>query len=82
VPDERSAWAVAGYSEGGTCAVTLALRHPERFATFADLAGDAHPDVGGHRRTVRALFGGSEAAFAAHDPASLLRTGDHRDLAG
>jgi S-formylglutathione hydrolase FrmB len=82
VPADRAAWAVAGYSEGGTCAVTLALRHPDRFAAFADLAGDSHPDVGGHGRTVHTLFGGSEADFAAHDPASLLAHGSYPQLAG
>jgi S-formylglutathione hydrolase FrmB len=82
VPSTRTAWAIGGYSEGGTCAVALALRHPERYSAFADLAGDAHPDVGGHAHTVRALFGGSEAAFAAHDPDTLLTTNRYSDLAG
>jgi S-formylglutathione hydrolase FrmB len=82
VPAERTAWAIAGYSEGGTCAVTLALRHPDRYSAFADLAGDAHPDVGGHSHTVRALFGGSESDFAAHDPDSLLTSNRYPDLAG
>jgi S-formylglutathione hydrolase FrmB len=81
-PSDRSAWGIGGYSEGGTCAVTLALRHPDRFAAFADLAGDSHPDVGGHRRTVRKLFGGSEAEFSAHDPSSLLGRGTYPQLAG
>ncbi len=82
VPDDRRSWAVAGYSEGGTCAVTLALRHPDRYSAFADLAGDSHPDVGGHHHTVHALFGGSEAEFAAHDPATLLADGAYPELAG
>lgn len=69
---DRSAWGVAGYSMGGTCAAMLALRHPDRFAAFADLAGDARPDVGGPRRTLHDLFAGDEAAFEAHDPAHLL----------
>jgi S-formylglutathione hydrolase FrmB len=81
-PADRAAWGVGGYSEGGTCAVTLALRHSDRFAAFADLAGDSHPDVGGHHTTVRKLFGGSEAEFAAHDPATLLSQGSYPQLAG
>jgi S-formylglutathione hydrolase FrmB len=82
VPTDRTGWALAGYSEGGTCAVTLALRHPDRYAAFADLAGDAHPDVGGHHHTVHALFGGSEDAFRAHDPETLLSSGSYPQLAG
>jgi S-formylglutathione hydrolase FrmB len=81
-PADRAAWGVGGYSEGGTCAVTLALRHSDQFAAFADLAGDSHPDVGGHHRTVHKLFGGSEADFAAHDPATLLSQRPYPQLAG
>lgn len=70
------AWAVAGLSEGGSCAVMLALRHPTVFATFGDYAGLLGPRVGdsngGVPDTVAELFGGSQAAFAAHDPATLL----------
>ena len=82
VPADRRAWGLAGYSEGGTCAITLALRHGDRYSAFADLAGDSHPDVGGHRRTVRALFGGSEAEYAAHDPSALLSRQAYPELAG
>lgn len=79
---DRAGWGVAGYSEGGTCAVTLALRHRDVYAAFVDLAGDAHPSVGGHHHTVRALFGGSESAFVAHDPKALLAASTYPDLAG
>ncbi|WP_042385518.1 alpha/beta hydrolase [Streptacidiphilus melanogenes] len=34
------AWAVEGYSEGGTCALAFGLRHPSVFGVVADLGGD------------------------------------------
>ncbi|MGD9528878.1 alpha/beta hydrolase [Pseudonocardia sp.] len=34
-------WAVAGHGSGGTCAVTLALRHPDLFPTFAAFGATA-----------------------------------------
>jgi S-formylglutathione hydrolase FrmB len=34
-------WAVAGHSAGGTCALTLALRHPDMFPTVAAFGGSA-----------------------------------------
>ena len=70
-----SQWAIAGYSEGGTCALTLALRHPDRFRSFVDLAGDAGPNLGSTRHTIRALFGGSRARWTAYDPESIIRSG-------
>jgi S-formylglutathione hydrolase FrmB len=63
-------WAVAGLSEGGTCALMLVARHPDRFSTFADFAGDAAPKLGNVERTIRSLYNGSTAEWRAHDPVS------------
>jgi S-formylglutathione hydrolase FrmB len=63
-------WAVAGLSEGGTCALTLVARHPDRFSTFAHFAGDAAPRLGNAERTIRSLYTGSTAEWRAHDPVS------------
>ena len=68
----RQGWMVGGFSEGGTCAITLALRHPEAFAGFLDFAGDARPNVASSRPALVALFGGDVQAMAQHDPAALL----------
>ena len=79
-------WAVAGLSEGGSCSLMLALRHPDTFATFGDYAGLAGPRVGDTNAdtasTVSGLFGGSAAAFAAHEPSALLGTRSFRGLGG
>jgi S-formylglutathione hydrolase FrmB len=76
-PPGRTDWAVAGFSEGGTCAIMLALRHPDLFGTFGDFSGlvgprvdDANADPDGV--TVTQLFGGSQQAFDAHEPSVLL----------
>jgi S-formylglutathione hydrolase FrmB len=61
-------WAIAGLSEGGTCALELASRHPERFATFGDFSGDSAPTL--WHDTVRNLYGGSWAEVRPHDPAT------------
>ncbi|WP_433784971.1 alpha/beta hydrolase [Actinomycetospora sp. CA-101289] len=69
-------WAVAGLSEGGSCSLMLALRHPDLFGTFGDYAGLAGPRAGDTNddtaSAVAQLFGGSAQAFAAHEPSSLL----------
>ena len=69
-------WAVAGLSEGGSCAIVLALRHPDKFAAFGDFGGLAGPRVGDTNDdtadTVTQLFGGSQQQFQAHEPAALL----------
>jgi S-formylglutathione hydrolase FrmB len=80
----RRGFAVAGLSEGGTCAAMLALRHPDLFAAFADFSGLTSPtptERVNPRAAARSLFGGSMAAYRAHDPLTLLRTGRFPGLA-
>jgi S-formylglutathione hydrolase FrmB len=73
VPLNPRRWAVAGFSEGGTCALDLALRHPDVYGGFVDLAGDQAPILGLPQQTLKQLYGGSLVAMMAHDPVTLLR---------
>jgi S-formylglutathione hydrolase FrmB len=68
-------WGVAGFSEGGTCALHLVLRHPDVYRHLVDLAGDPRPSLGNDRQTLNRLYGGSREAQQAHDPGWLLSTG-------
>ncbi len=77
--------AAAGYSEGATCALLLALRHPDLYSAFADFSGLTSPTVGesvDRDATTKALFGGSSEQYDAHDPVHLLRTARYPTLAG
>ncbi|MGC9665336.1 alpha/beta hydrolase [Planosporangium sp. 12N6] len=82
IPRFPGRWAVAGFSAGGTCALDLALAHPDTFRTFVDLAGDPRPNLGDAAHTRRVLFGGSRHAMTDHDPVRLLRTRHGRGLTG
>jgi S-formylglutathione hydrolase FrmB len=82
VPLGADRFAVGGFSEGGTCAFELAVRHPETYGTFVDIAGDWAPNLGSATATLDGLYGGDQAAMAAHDPATLLAAGEFDDLAG
>jgi S-formylglutathione hydrolase FrmB len=76
--------AVAGLSAGGMCATMLALRNPGIYSTFADYAGLTSPTVGESvdpDATTRQLFGGSTAAYLAHDPLHLLAANSYPGLA-
>lgn len=83
VSADPHSWAVAGFSAGGTCAIDLAVMHPERFATFLDIAGDRGPNAGDKAQTVDRLFGGSVQAWTAFDPVSVMaRHGRYTGIAG
>lgn len=83
VSADRSNWGVTGWSMGGTCAVDLAVMHPEMFGAFVDIAGDFYPNAGNKAQTIARLFGGNADAWAAFDPTTVIsRHGRYRDLAG
>ena len=83
VGTDPSHWAVLGFSSGGTCAVDLAVMHPEVFGRFVDIAGDERPSVGTQAQTIQRLFGGDRRAWATFDPATAIgRHGHYADTAG
>jgi S-formylglutathione hydrolase FrmB len=76
-------WGAVGWSMGGTCAVDLAVMHPDVFSTFEDIAGDAGPNTGNKTQTIDRLYGGNAAAYASFDPATVItRHGRYEDVAG
>jgi S-formylglutathione hydrolase FrmB len=82
VDTSPKAWAVAGASYGGTCALQLATNHPSSYPTFIDIAGSAEPTLGDRRRTVAEAFAGDEAAFRRVNPLDLLRLQRYPSSAG
>jgi S-formylglutathione hydrolase FrmB len=65
-------WSVIGWSMGGTCAVDLTVMHPDLFSSFVDVAGDVGPNAGTKSQTIKRLFGGSAAQWAAYDPSTVI----------
>ena len=82
VDTRPNAWAVAGASYGGTCALQLATNHPGTYPTFIDISGSAEPTLGDRRRTVAEAFAGDEAAFRRVNPLDLLRAQSYPFSAG
>jgi S-formylglutathione hydrolase FrmB len=72
VDERREAWTIAGFSQGGTCALQLAVRAPDVYGNFIDLTGQREPSLGSRADTVRAAFGGDEAAFVRVNPMDIL----------
>ena len=79
---DTSRMAVGGFSFGGTCALQMAVRHPEVYSTFLDISGEAHPTLGDRARTINQAFGGDQAAFERVDPLTILRVRRLPDSAG
>ena len=76
-PPRAAATRSRGFSEGGTCAAMLALRHPTMFTGFADFSGLTSPSLTERvnaKVTALNLFDGSMTDYVAHDPLELLKT--------
>ena len=71
---------VVGWSMGGTCAVDLTVMHPDLFSSFVDIAGDMAPNAGTKAQTIKRLFSGSAAQWAAYDPSTVITK--HRPYQG
>ncbi|WP_319437075.1 alpha/beta hydrolase [Mycobacterium sp. RTGN5] len=74
-------WGIVGWSSGGTCALMLAVMHPEVFSAIVDVDGQLGPNAGTRDQTIARLFGGDESAWAAFDPRSaIIRHGPYTGL--
>ena len=83
VSANRANWGVVGWSMGGTCAVDLAVMHPDMFSAFQDIAGDLGPNTGTKAQTIERLFGGNGAAYASFDPTTVIsRHGKYTGVTG
>ncbi|KJK45214.1 hypothetical protein UK23_26865 [Lentzea aerocolonigenes] len=72
VDERREAWTIAGFSHGATCSVQLAVRAPDVYGNFIALAPQGEPTLGTRQDTVKAAFGGDEAAFHRVNPMDIL----------
>ena len=77
VSTDSANWGIAGWSMGGTCAVTLTVRHPELFSAFVDIGGDIGPNAGTKEQTVERMYNGDEAAWASFDPTTVMTRHGH-----
>ena len=63
---------LAGFSEGGTCAIQLSTQAPRLYPFFVDISGQSGPTLGSRQLTISRAFRGDAAAFARVDPLAVL----------
>ena len=72
VQSAATAWTVAGFSQGGTCAIQFGAGLPDVFGNVIDVSGETGPSLGTVRQTIQDGFAGNAAAYAAAQPAALM----------
>jgi poly(3-hydroxybutyrate) depolymerase len=75
----RLGWAIAGYSNGGECALSFGAQHPEIFGSILDVSGEIGPSLGSVSTTIRLGFGGNTAAYVAAQPLTILKAHHYDD---
>lgn len=65
-------WTIAGYSNGGACALAWAAQHPQTWGAMLDISGNEFPGSEHVDRTIAEVYGGDRAAFEAASPAAVL----------
>ncbi|MEO8709088.1 MAG: alpha/beta hydrolase-fold protein [Lacisediminihabitans sp.] len=71
----QAAWAIGGFSQGGTCSIQLGAKYPHIYGNIVDISGQVIPHRGSTAATVHDAFGGSTARYEAAAPLSLLAAG-------
>ena len=83
VSSDASHWGIVGWSMGGTCAVDLAVMHPDQFSAFEDIAGDIAPNAGDKQQTIDRLFSGDATKYAGFDPGTVIaKHGSYTGVSG
>jgi hypothetical protein len=71
VTGDHRFWTIAGYSNGGLCALSFALDHPALYANVLDISGEEFPGAEHAKSTLADTFDGDQAAYDRVKP--LLR---------
>lgn len=70
--DDPRYWVIAGYSNGGGCAITYGATFPEKWKNIIDVSGEEYPGSERVDQTVATVYGGSQSAFEASKPVNIM----------
>lgn len=75
-------WIVAGYSNGGECALSLGATYPQIWDNVLDISGEAYPGSDASAATLRTAFNGDRPAYHATFPSTILAAGHYPNTVG
>jgi enterochelin esterase-like enzyme len=68
-------WGVAGFSQGGTCAIQLGAGFPQIFGTLIDISGELDTGSGNPARTIQTAFEGDANLYDSAQPLERISAG-------
>lgn len=66
-------WVIAGYSNGGGCAVKYLAKYPEQWKNLIDVSGEPFPGSEDPDSVTSTIYGGDTAAFEAAKPINIMK---------
>ncbi len=72
VLSDRDAWAIGGFSEGGTCSIQFASAHPDVFGSFIDVSGERYPTLDSDADALHDAFSGSTTLYDEAKPENIM----------
>lgn len=66
-------WVIAGYSNGGGCAVKYLASYPDQWKNLIDISGEPFPGSEDPDSVTTTIYGGDTAAFEAAKPIDIMK---------
>jgi enterochelin esterase-like enzyme len=82
VLQDAAHWTIAGYSNGGECALSLGTKFPQIWGNVLDISGEEYPGSDRPAVTLATVFKGNRAAYDAVKPLGLLGSHHYPDTVG
>jgi S-formylglutathione hydrolase FrmB len=82
VDNSPAHWAIGGFSNGGTCAMQMALHAPKVYPTFLDISGQDEVTVGDPKATAHFAFRDNPVALSAVQPLTILAHARFNTISG
>lgn len=75
LPAARQAqdWAIAGFSQGGTCSLQIGANHPDLFGTIIPTGSELKPTNGSESSMISRFFHGDRTAYEKQIPINAIR---------
>ncbi|WP_253901363.1 esterase family protein [Arthrobacter sp. PAMC 25486] len=79
VLQDPKSWTIAGYSNGGQCAISLGAKYPDVFGNILDISGEEFPGAEDSSGNLAQVFNGDQAAYDAQKPINIMAGKHFRD---
>lgn len=74
ITHDPALWTIAGYSNGGVCAISLMAEYPNLWSNVLDISGEEYSGSEDASSVLENVFGGDQAAYDAIKPENMLAT--------